>query len=112
MTQDLTADRLTNLRSVVLVCYAIYAVALFTALPIFVGVVIAYWKRGDAAGTVYASHFSNLIKIFWVTLILGIIGGLLAFIAIGFIILIPLWIWGFWRTAKGALRARDHRTYA
>jgi len=56
----------SNLRSLVLLCYVLFLLGFVNGLTTLVGVVIAYVKRRDAAGTVWQSHFDNLILVFWV----------------------------------------------
>lgn len=56
-----------------LVAALIYGLFLFSivthGVTAVVGVIIAYVKRGDARGTIFESHYSNAITVFWVTLI-------------------------------------------
>ena len=86
------------------VVYALYFVALFTGLSIVVGAIVAYILRGDAQGTIYRSHFDYLISTFWIALVVGIIGGILTLLLIGWAILGLLWLWLLYRTAKGWIR--------
>ncbi len=88
--------------------YALYAVALFTALPMLAGVVVAYIGRGDAA-PVYRSHLDWGITTFWVALVIGIIGFILLFILVGYLVLGLLWLWTAYRIARGWLRLLDGR---
>jgi uncharacterized membrane protein len=53
-----------------LISYALFGLAVFNGLTAIVGVVLAYVKRGEARGTVWEGHFSNLITVFWATIIL------------------------------------------
>lgn len=87
--------------------YALYAVALFTALPMFAGVIIAYVGRGSAE-PVYRSHLDWGITTFWVALLIGIIGFVLLFILIGYLVLGLLWLWTAYRIIRGWLRLLDN----
>lgn len=55
----------------------VYGLFLFSlpthGLSALVGVIIAYVKRGDARGTIWESHFSNAITVFWVSLIFWVL---------------------------------------
>ena len=81
--------------------YAIYAVSVFTGIPLFVGAIIAFLARGRAEGTIYRSHLAWGLTTFWVVLILGAIGTVLALVLVGYLILIPLWLWFVYRTVRG-----------
>ena len=92
-----------------LIAYALFGVGAVAALissgfpvalPLLgllgvVGVVIAYVKRDDAAGTWVASHLRWLIRTFWYSLLWGCLGGLVL-ITLGLILIgipIALLIW-------------------
>src|SRR5215472_16758969 len=74
-----------------------------------IGIILAYVKRGEAAGTWLASHYRWLIRTFWFSLLWGIIGAiifvLLALIIIGIIIGYAIWvattIWVLYRLVRG-----------
>lgn len=100
-----------NLRTVVLVVYGLYFLSFVGGFTSIIGVIIAHIKKGDAAGTVYESHFSNQLKIFWIGLGLGLVGGVLAFVGIGWLILLGVGIWFLYRAIKGFLRAIEGRAY-
>lgn len=89
--------------------YALYAVALFTALPMLAGVVVAYIGRG-AAEPVYRSHLDWGITTFWVALVIGIIGFVLLFVLIGYLVLGLLWLWTAYRIIRGWLALLDGRS--
>jgi uncharacterized membrane protein len=59
-----------RIRTLVLVVDILYAANLFVWFTSIVGVVIAYMKRGDAAGTIYESHMTYAIRTFWIGLAL------------------------------------------
>lgn len=76
------------------------------------GVVLAYVQRGEARDTLWESHFSNLITVFWTSLIVGIVGAMLIPAGgIGIPVLIFLVIWFLYRTIGGLIRAIDGRPY-
>jgi uncharacterized membrane protein len=106
-----TSDAERNMRTIVLVVYGLYFLSMIGGFTSIIGVIIAHIKKGDAAGTVYASHFSNQIKIFWVGLVLGLVGVVLAFVGIGWLILFAVAIWFLYRAIKGFLRAIDGKAY-
>jgi uncharacterized membrane protein len=80
-------------------------------LSTIVALVMAYVQRGDSRGTIWESHFSNVIETFWISLIVGIVAIPLCFIGIGFVVLAVLFVWFLFRTIKGLIRAIDGRPY-
>lgn len=88
------------------VMYALYAIALFTALPFFAGVIVAYLGR-SAADAVYRSHLTWGIRTFWWTMLWFVIGAVLSLVLIGYVILAILWLWTAYRVIRGWLRLAD-----
>lgn len=76
------------------------------------GVVLAYIKRGDARGTIWQSHFDNMIETFWVSAVLGAISMVLFLVGVGFLIFGLVVLWFLYRTIKGLIRAIEGRPYA
>ncbi len=80
------------------VCYALYLLAFATGITAIIGLIIAYSQRA-AAGPTMESHYTFLIRTFWIGLVLMIAGGvlfgvgaLLAVILIGFPIMGVAWL--------------------
>jgi uncharacterized membrane protein len=65
--------------------------------------VLAYLKRADATGTVYARHFDWVIKTFWWGLLWFVLSGLGTYIFIGWITGVIALIWIVYRVIKGWL---------
>jgi len=87
--------------------YLLQAIAIFTALPFFIAVIINYIKIDDVTGTLSESHFRWQIRTFWYSLLWGIIGAILTFVGIGYVILGINYIWIIYRIIKGWLRLND-----
>jgi uncharacterized membrane protein len=118
--------------------YVLFLLAFVNGITAIVGLVIAYVKRGDTRGSIYYSHFNNLITTFWVTLVVGFVLMALAIQAVfGTIFffsqremvawylvpaivsipavafgLIGLGIFYLYRTVKGLVRLLDGHPYA
>lgn len=75
-----------KLKSTALVVYVLYLLSWIIGITGLIGVIIAHIKKSDAAGTAFESHFSNQIKIFWIGLLLAIVGALTTFFVIGWLI--------------------------
>ena len=91
-------------RSITNIVYLLQAIAIFTALPLFIAVIINYIKKGDVKGTLSESHFQWQIRTFWYSLLWGIIGAVLVFVLVGYAILFINYIWVIYRIIKGWLR--------
>jgi uncharacterized membrane protein len=109
MDEDI--DRRGAARSWALLIYGLYLAALFTALPLLVGGIVALLKRETARGTVYESHLDNQVTVFWVSLLFGILGWMLLVVGIGGLVWGVLWVWVLWRSSRGLWRALDGRPY-
>ena len=96
-----------KLRTIVLVVNALYAASLLLGFTSLVGVVLAYMKRGDAAGTIWESHLTYAIRTFWLALLMGIVGVLLIVVVIGVPILIFVGVWYVVRIVRAFLAWND-----
>jgi uncharacterized membrane protein len=126
----------SGLRTTAMICYVLYLIAFVNGLTAVIGVIIAYIKRSDAAGTVWESHFRNLIVAFWVMLAALFVGlatfpislfslaalfesdfawpamPALAFPLLAWMLIFPvLFIWFLYRMIRGLIRAADDRAY-
>jgi hypothetical protein len=61
-------------KTMAVVCYALYLLAFATGITAIIGVIIAYTQR-PTAGPVMESHYTFLIRTFWIGLVLMIGGG-------------------------------------
>jgi uncharacterized membrane protein len=82
------------------------------AIGPLIGLILAYVKRGESRGSIYESHYSNAIEVFWVSLVMMILGILTLWIGVGVLICIGLFVWYLFRIVKGLVRAIDARPYA
>lgn len=99
-----TTDDMGSLGTITHAIYAIQAISLLTAIPMFVGVILNYIKLSDTQGTWLASHFRYQIRTFWFALLWGIIGGVTSVVLIGWFILLLNWFWVGYRVVKGWMR--------
>ena len=119
-----------SLISTTLVVYALFAVAAIAGLvsagllstPLLgliglIALIIAYVKRGDAAGTWLQSHYRWLIRTFWFSMVWALLGWLvlvtLGLILIGIPIAFGIWIaasvWVIYRIVRGYMLFKDSR---
>lgn len=92
----------------VILVWSSFLVGFFVPITPFIGVVFSYINRRNA-DPVLRSHYDAAITTFWVTLIVGFIGGILTWILIGFPILFFLALWTIWRSVVGMMRASGGR---
>ena len=115
-----------SLISTTLLIYALFGVAAIAGLvsagllstPLLgliglVGLIIAYVKSGEAAGTWLQSHFRWLIRTFWFSVLWNVVGWLAAVTLIGIPIAIAIWIattiWVLYRLIRGYLVFKDSK---
>ncbi len=109
MTEVLPPDdnKGLSLRQLTHLIYGLFAIGLISAgffgIATLAAVVLAYLKRADAAGTIYASHFDWLIKTFWWGALWLVLSGLATFIFIGWLTGLVALVWVVYRIAKGWL---------
>ncbi|MBV6306735.1 hypothetical protein KVP10_17740 [Candidimonas humi] len=109
MTEALPADEPQgpNLRTVTHVIYGLFALGLISAgvlgLATVAAIVLAYLKRGDAAGTVYAPHFGWVLKTFWWGLLWLVLSALATPILVGWLTGAVALVWVLYRLIKGWL---------
>jgi uncharacterized membrane protein len=110
----------TEDRAMPAVVYALCILGMFHGLTLIIGVIMAYVLRGGA-GAVNGSHYTYVIRTFWIALVGGIIGGGIvlvsvpfAFILIGIpflwlggMICLGAWIWAMIRCIVGAVRLAE-----
>jgi uncharacterized membrane protein len=101
-----------SFRGTTILCYGLYLLGWPTVhIATLVALVLAYVQRGDARGTIWESHFANLIETFWVAVVIAIVAVPLCFIFVGIPILIGLAVWVLYRTIKGLVRAIEGQPY-
>ncbi|HZS66451.1 MAG TPA: hypothetical protein VFA72_05015 [Burkholderiales bacterium] len=98
-----------QLKTVATIVYALQAAGFFLGITWIAAVIIDYVKKDDATGTWLASHYRWQIRTFWWGLLWGVLGGILALLVVGFLILAADAIWIIYRIAKGWLRLSENR---
>jgi uncharacterized membrane protein len=125
-------------RLLVALSYGLFLIGFAGGLPLFAGAIIALVRKPHARGTLYESHYRNLLLVFFVTLAFA--GVMLAWAMLGavnvmgalfgspfawiwsasvFGLLMPaamlvslfLGLWYFWRVLRGFIRALDEKPY-
>jgi uncharacterized membrane protein len=103
------AEKLSSLKTVATVVYALQAAGFFLGITWIVAVVIDYVKKEEVAGTWLESHVRWQIRTFWFGLLWGVIGGVLTLVLIGFVVLFADAVWIIYRIVKGWLNLAENR---
>jgi len=83
-----------------LVIYILYLASLVIGVTGIVGLVLAYINRGKAGGIV-ESHYTFLIRTFWIGLLYALIAVVLIFLVIGFLLMFAVAVWFIARCILG-----------
>ncbi|MBL0406533.1 hypothetical protein JKG68_21475 [Microvirga aerilata] len=98
-------------RTFAMIAYVLFLVGIVVPLTPIVGLIISYVKRGDATGTPYATHYPWLIRTFWISFALGVVGLLLTVTYVGAIIGLPILIgtgiYYLYKVIKGIVKALE-----
>jgi len=89
------------------IVYVLYLLSLLFGVTALVGVVIAYVNVGDAPEPL-KNHYRFQIRTFWIGLLYSVVGALLAFVMVGFLVLAFAAVWLIVRCVKG-LKHLDRR---
>ena len=99
----------SDVKNYVFIAYVTYALGLFIWFAPVVGVILAYVKRNEAQGSIYASHIDYLTKTFWVSLVGMLFGMLTILILIGWLILVATGIWLIYRVVVGLIKLNEDK---
>jgi uncharacterized membrane protein len=94
-----------------LIVYILYFAAYFTGITGLIGVIIAHVKADDPDPMV-ASHYRFQIRTFWIGILYLIVGSVLDFVLVGFLVLAWWFIWSIIRNIKGVLALNENRPIA
>lgn len=96
-----------SLRITTHLIYGLLALAVITSgifwLAGIASVVLAYMKRGDAAGTMYAPHFDWVLSTFWWAVLWLLLSAIATVIFIGWITGLVAVVWLVYRLIRGWL---------
>ncbi|HEX4105205.1 MAG TPA: hypothetical protein VHX92_03140 [Rhizomicrobium sp.] len=125
-------------RNSVLVAYGLYLLGAMTGgLTTLIGTVLAHIRLSEARGTLYESHYRNLILIFWVWLVVIVVAGSvvlagvagvafslfawpvfgMALIPFGLAVwlmglaIVGTFLWYYWRLVRGLVLVVDGKPY-
>ncbi|MGD0431999.1 MAG: hypothetical protein ABSA58_13000 [Acetobacteraceae bacterium] len=99
-----------NSGGTVTVIYILYLVGLAVGITSLIAVVMAYINRGDGPEWTQ-SHYTFQIRTFWIGLLYGVIGVVLLFVVIGWLVLVFSLVWMIVRCVKGLKFAGSAQPY-
>ncbi|MBT1155603.1 hypothetical protein J1C56_08350 [Aminobacter anthyllidis] len=82
------------------VIYILYLAGLVIGISGIVGIILAYINRGKAGGFV-ESHYTWLIRTFWIGLLYALVSLVLMMVFIGFILMFAVAVWFIVRCILG-----------
>ncbi len=82
------------------VIYASYLLGFVVGITPLIGIVLAYMNRGKAGGWV-ETHYTWAIRTFWIGILYGLISFVLAFVLIGFLLMLAVAVWVIVRVVVG-----------
>lgn len=90
-------------KQMALIVYILYFVGFATGITAAAGVVLAHMNASDADET-YRTHFVYQIRTFWFGLLTLIVGTILTFVLIGYLVFAWFAVWTLVRCIKGVMR--------
>jgi uncharacterized membrane protein len=106
MTEATAGDKPTT-EGTAKIIYILYLAGIVFGITGIVGVVMAYIYRGDAPDWL-ESHYQFQIRTFWIGALYMLIGVILVFVFIGYLILLFWMVWLIIRCVKG-MKALDQK---
>ncbi|MFA7438501.1 DUF4870 family protein [Castellaniella sp.] len=110
MTQEegrYEADKGLGSRQLIHLMYGLFALGVLTAgllgAAIIAAVVLAYLKRGEMIGTVYAGHIDWILRTFWWGLLWTLLSAIASLVFVGYVTGLIVLIWVIYRVVKGWL---------
>ena len=82
------------------VIYILYLAGLLFPITLLIGVILAYIERGED-GSWMQSHYRFQIRTFWIGLLMTVVGGVLALVLVGWLLLLFWLVWLVVRCVKG-----------
>jgi len=94
-----------------LIAYGLMVAGFFTGIFWVIGMIWTMIKRDDAIGTLFEDHYSNIANTFWWGLGFSIIGFVLAFLLVGYFVLLAVWLWSLYKIIKGFAKITSNKPY-
>lgn len=111
MSDDLEVTTLNDSRrNMLYVLWGLYLASWVTGgVTLIIGIALAYIKRDDAGTGVERSHYTSAIRVFWWSIVWGVVGMVLVWVLIGWFVWFIAGIWFIYRCVLGLVRANESR---
>ncbi|HAS24374.1 hypothetical protein BCT47_05285 [Vibrio splendidus] len=100
-----------NAKTHAIIAYALMLLGFFTGISFLAGGIWGIVKKSDAQGTVFADHYDNITKTFFVSIVLTIIGALTAVFIIGYVVLLVAAIYTLWKMIAGLAKITSDKSF-
>ncbi|TKG22340.1 hypothetical protein FCW05_01595 [Vibrio lentus] len=100
-----------NAKTHAIIAYALMLLGFFTGISFLAGGIWGIVKKSDAQGTMFANHYDNITKTFFVSIVLTIIGALTAVFIIGYIVLLVAAIYTLWKLIAGLAKITSDKSF-
>ncbi|MFA5664241.1 DUF4870 family protein [Castellaniella sp.] len=101
------AEKGLSSRQLIHLMYGLFALGVLTAgflgAAIIAAVVLAYLKRGEMIGTVYAGHIDWILRTFWWGLLWSLLSAAASLVFVGYVTGLIVLVWVIYRVVKGWL---------
>ena len=84
----------------------LYLASCITGITAIIGVVLAYVWKGEPHHPWEATHYTYLVRTFWIGVAGSVLGVLTLLIGVGFLILLGIGIWALVRTVLSLINAQ------
>lgn len=84
----------------------LYLASYVTGITGLVGVILAYIWRGEAHQPWEATHYTYLIRTFWISVVASILGAITVIVGVGFLLLGIIGIWWGVRSVMSLINAQ------
>lgn len=89
------------LKTITTVVYALQAISFVFGITFIAAIIVNYIKQSEVGGTWLESHFLWQIRTFWYSVLWSIIGFVLVFVFIGYLVLAADALWVIYRIVRG-----------
>lgn len=109
MMSDYATPEENRFRDTCVLVHALNVASCVFGITALVALIIAYVKRDEMAGTIWAGHLTYAIRTFWLSLLFTFIGAILSVIGVGIVLLLLVALWFLIRSVVALLKAIDRR---
>lgn len=106
---QLSEEELKSRRTLTLIIYALQGLSFVIGVTGLVAIIMNYVKRSDMQGTWLESHFRWQIRTFWYALLWFVVGFVLMWVGVGFLVILANSVWAIYRIVRGILNLLDNK---